>query len=60
MRPYLACVEVANDLDDNLVLLVGGLLAGDHHLRSGQVLELINLPRGGGRVSTSTATFVLM
>lgn len=48
LQTYLACVKVADDLDNDLVLLIGGLLAGDHHLGSGQVLQLVYLHGGGG------------
>lgn len=35
---YLTGVEVSIDLHNDLVVLVGGLLPGDHHLSSSQVL----------------------
>lgn len=40
---YLAGVEMSDDLDDDLVVLVGGLLPRDHHLGGCQVLQLVHL-----------------
>lgn len=46
--PYLAGVEVPDDLHDDLLVLVGGLVPRHHHLRCRQVLQLIDL-RGRGK-----------
>lgn len=40
---YLASIEMSIDLHDDLVVLIGGLLSGDHHLGCRQVLQLIDL-----------------
>lgn len=42
---YLACIEMSVDLDDDLVILIGRLLSGHHHLRRRQVLQLVHLER---------------
>lgn len=47
-EPYLAGVEVPDDLHDDLFVLVGGLVPRHHHLCRRQVLQLIDL-RGRGR-----------
>lgn len=40
---YLAGVEMSVDLNDDLVIFIGGLFPGDHHLSCCQVLQLSHL-----------------
>lgn len=42
-KTHLACKEVSTDLDYDLVVLIGRLVPGHHHLCAGQVLQLVYL-----------------
>lgn len=42
-QKYLAGVEMSVDLNDDLVIFIGGLFPGDHHLSCCQVLQLSHL-----------------
>lgn len=43
---YLAGIEMPNDLDDDLVVLIRGLISWHHHLSCCQILQLIHLGAG--------------
>lgn len=52
LETHLACKEVSNDLDYNLVLLIRRLVPGHHHLGTRQVLQLIYLQPGERKLET--------
>lgn len=43
---YLASIEMPNDLDDDLVILIRGLVSWHYHLSGCQILQLIHLRVG--------------
>lgn len=43
---YLAGIEMPDDLDDDLVVLIRGLISWHHHLSCCQILQLIHLGVG--------------
>lgn len=43
---YLAGIEMPNDLDDDLVVLIRGLVSWHHHLSCCQILQLVHLGAG--------------
>ena len=45
-RMYLAGIEMPDDLNDDLVVLIGGLVSWHHHLGCCQILQLIHLQVG--------------
>lgn len=53
LETHLACKEVSNDLDYNLVLLIRCLVPGHHHFSTRQVLQLIYLQPGERKLDSS-------
>lgn len=49
---YLAGIEMPDDLDDDLVVLIGGLISWHHHLSCCQILQLIHLGVGWAEKSS--------
>lgn len=46
---YLAGIKMPDDLDDDLVILIRGLVSWHYHLGCCQILQLVHLGGVGGR-----------